>query len=1329
MKIILTVRRVLFFILCSLLCLGNVQAANFNFNSLSVKDGLPDNYIHDIVQDSYGFMWIVTANKLSRFDGYNFKNYPLIPEGPDVYSINEDANKNIWVQAGNKYYRYNREKDILEEDITSALQSLSIPSNNIDLLVIDHDGNLWCQTEDTLVFCDLNNNWQSCIILPYGNKLEWIECREGHAFFLFEDGMIGELNHEYNKIVERSRLSLSVYPHHRMYLDHSLNLWFYTSHSPEDILQYYNPETKELKAFRNKDNKDFSFITSIMDDGHGNIWIGTDSDGITVYNLHEKSYRNIKYDQENSFSLPSNHIKCFYYDSQNIMWVGTSKRGIGYTAIDQSFFERCNVSNEDDISCILEDYKGNLWFGFDGEGISKIDVITDKSTIFNLEQGTLPEDLVVCSFIDSKGRIWVGTYGGGVCYYENEKFNVVAYKTEAGEENPLRYIRAIEEDAEGNIWIGTVAKGLFCYSNNGSFSKYSIQNSDIQSNGITDLYCRQGNKLYIGTTAGACIWDVASDNFVRVMNVDHDGLGQDSYVNCIFRDSRNLLWIGGKNGISVLDDNQNLITHLKVENGLTNNFVRAISEDLDKNLWLTSDYGVTNIVVDYDLNSKTYHFRCYRYYDEDGLGDVTFNNHSILCNTDGEILMGGIGGYIRVLPESIPDFNYNQQIEFTALYIGSDRIEVGEPLKNQEVILGENIQLLNEISLDYKYNNFAIDVSSFDFRSLNKTIFAYRLNDDSEWIQFRGNTIYFNELSPGIYNLNVKTVTSDENKNSAYSSLLINMRPPFWLSPIAYFLYFIMIILTAIALVIYFRRKNMLKIKMHKLEMEIANQKEMEEEKMRFFTNVSHDLRTPLSLIITPLERLISSANFEKNIIEELELIYRNAQLLMREVNQLLDLRKLDSGRSKLKLSHGNLNDFINQVCNTFTPYSIKRGIPIVVQLKSSSIEMDFDRNKLQRVLTNLLSNAFKFNVEGGSVKVIVDVITESGKQYALIEVVDTGIGIKEENLSRVFDRFYQETHQSTYIGTGIGLHIAKEYVLLHGGEIEVQQNEPQGSIFRVKLPIQNNLESFIESEENIEHIGEETKGEVQEDPILIVEDNDDFRHFIRNCLKDNYPVIEAGDGAKALEIMDKQPVKMVVSDIMMPVMDGLELCNRIKGDIRFSHIPVMLLTARTAEEHILEGLKEGADEYIIKPFNVEILLLRIEKLLEWRRNSHHKFQTVDIEPGDITISSLDEKLIKQAIHLVEENMDNQDFSVEELSAEIGMSRGHLYKKLMTITGKSPLEFIRIIRIKRGKQLVEESQLSISEIAYSIGFSPKQFSKHFKDLYGKLPSAWQKHNP
>lgn len=1308
--------------------MGAGRAANFNFNSLGVKDGLPDNYIHDMMQDSYGFMWIVTVNQLSRYDGYNFKNYPLYQEGSDVYSIKEDANKNIWIQAGSKYYFYNREKDRIEGDIAPILKTLAIPSD-ISLLVVDHDKNIWCQTRGGLVYNDLSNNSQSLIVLPYGKKLKWIECRNGHAFFLFEDGMIGELNSEYNKVIERARISLSAYPHHRMYLDNAYNLWLYTSHSPEDVLQYYNPETKKLDTLLDQNKRDFSFVTALVDDGHGNIWIGTDNDGITVYNYNQNTYRKIKYDQNNTFSIPSNHINCFYFDRQNIMWVGTSKRGIGYTVIDESFFERCTLTNEDDISCILEEQNGNLWFGSDGEGISKVDAATGKTTVFNFEKGSLPEDLVVCSFYDSRGRIWVGTYGGGVCYHENEQFKLLNFDTDNREENTLRFIRAINEDAAGNIWIGTVAKGLFCYDTNGNISKYTIENSQLQSNSITDLYCEQAHKLYIATSAGACVMDVYTREIERIeISKSKDLPGLDSYVNCIFRDSRELLWIGGKEGISVLNEKQVVILHLNTENGLSNNFIRAVAEDKNKNLWLSSDYGMTNILVDVNPDSSSYQFKCRRYYDEDGLGDIAFNNHSILCRENGEILIGGIGGYIRVFPESVPDIYSSPGIEFTELYVGNKRVEPEKSIRGRHVTLDKNIQLLDEISLNYEFNNFAVSVSSMDFRSFNKNIFAYRLDDNSEWIKFQGNTIHFNELAPGTYNLQIKTLAPAEKTKGVSSSLLIHVKPPFLLSPIAYIIYLITVVCIAIAIALYIRRKNLLKIKMHKLEMDIAKQQEMDEEKMRFFTNVSHDLRTPLSLIITPLEKLIASTNNEKSTKDNLKLMYRNAKILMREVNQLLDLRKLDSGRSELKLSHGNLVDFVKQVGDNFTAYATKKGISITVNARALVIEMDFDRSKLQRVLMNLLSNAFKFNVEGGSVTISIDRITDSEKHYAIIEVADTGIGIKGENLNRVFDRFYQEAHPTTYIGSGIGLHIAKEYVLSHAGEIRVRHNEPQGSIFSVKLPILNSSAHPTESDEGKLHVAEKRKDKFNEDPILVVEDNDDFRQFISNCLKEYYPVIETSNGAEALALMAKQSVRMVISDVMMPVMDGLVLCNKIKGDIRFSHIPVMLLTARTTDEHILDGLKEGADEYITKPFNVEILLLRIERILEWGKSNHRKFQTVDVEPGEITISSLDEKLIEQAIHLVEENMDNQEFSVEELSSAIGMSRGHLYKKLMTITGKSPLEFIRTIRIKRGKQLVEKSQMNISEIAYSIGFSPKQFSKYFREHYGELPSIWQQRN-
>ena len=1321
-------RKAYLIILCCFFIVGAGSAANFNFNSLGVKDGLPDNYIHAMMQDSYGFMWFVTVNELNRYDGYNFKNYPLVQEGSDVYSIREDANNNIWIQAGSKYYYYNREKDEIEGDITPVLETLSIPTD-VSLLVVDHDKNLWCQIGDRIVYDDISNNHQTSISLPYDKKLEWVECRDGHAFFLFGDGTIGELNPKYNKITEVARISLSAYPHHRMYLDSALNLWLYTAHSPEDILRYYDPKTQQVQVFRDKNNQDFSFVTSLIDDGQGNIWIGTDNNGITVFNYNENTYQQVKYDQKDMFTIPSNHINCFYFGRQNIMWVGTSKRGIGYTVTDKSFFERCTVNSADDISCIVEERDGSLWFGSDGNGITRVDVNNGKTNYFNIENGSLREDLVVCSFYDSKDRIWFGTYGGGVCYYENKKFHHVNYTTGGGEENPLRFIRAITEDVNGNIWIGTVAKGLFCYNVSGNVSKYTIENSQLQSNAITDLYCQQGSNLYIATSAGACVMDINALEINRITFVgDEEFSNSDAYVNCILKDSRNLLWIGGKNGVFVLSENQCIIAHLTTENGLSNNFIRAITEDEDRNLWLSTDYGITNVLVDTPQDSNNYQFHCRSYYDEDGLGSITFNNHSIVCRRNDEILIGGIGGYVRVTPESIPEISVSSGIEFTALYIGNKLIEPGESEEKQKAILNKNIQLLDEVSLDYKYNNFSLNVSSLDFRSLNKTIFAYRLDEDSEWIKFQGNTIYFNELAPGTYNLQVKRLAPTEGMNGVHSSLLIHIKPPFLLSPIAYAIYSIALILFAVALGLYFRRKNLLKIKMHQLEMDIAQQQKIDEEKMRFFTNVSHDLRTPLSLIITPLERLIASSSYDRNTKENLKLMYRNAKILMREVNQLLDLRKLDSGRSELKLSHGNLVDFVTQVCDNFTPYALKKRISLTVNPRSQDIEMDFDRSKLQRVLMNLLSNAFKFNIEGGSVYVSIDRITSSDRQYALIEVADTGIGIKEENLNRVFDRFYQETQQSTYIGSGIGLHIAKEYVLLHGGEIQVRPNVPQGSIFSVKLPISSSFGQVAEIAEIDSDLKLEIEEKFTDDPILVVEDNDDFRQFICSCIKDYYPVIEASDGAEALELMAEKSVKIVVSDVMMPVMDGLELCNKIKGDIRFSHIPVMLLTAKAADEHILAGLKEGADEYIVKPFNVEILLLRIKKLLEWGKSNHQRFQTIDIEPSEITISSLDEKLIKQAIQFVEENIDNQEFSVEDLSAAIGMSRGHLYKKLMNITGKSPLEFIRTIRVKRGKQLVEKSKMNISEIAYSIGFSPKQFSKYFREHYGELPSIWQQRN-
>jgi len=621
-----------------------------------------------------------------------------------------------------------------------------------------------------------------------------------------------------------------------------------------------------------------------------------------------------------------------------------------------------------------------------------------------------------------------------------------------------------------------------------------------------------------------------------------------------------------------------------------------------------------------------------------------------------------------------------------------------------------------------------------DYNSLHKLQYAYRLNKDEEWVKLEGNRIYFNKLSPGTYQLEVKVYENNNSyKNSKASCLTIHVLPPFWLSVPAYIGYTLLLAGVIIFFFLKMKRKHIRNLSQQKREMEIIQQHEMDEAKMRFFTNVSHDLRTPLSLIIIPLEKLLSS-NLEKGVKEELELIHRNSETLLNEVNQLLDFRKLDQQKTQLMLSHGNLSDFVKEVCGSFIPQAVKKGINIRLHINETKMDMDFDRNKIQRILLNLLSNAVKYNYENGEVIVALDKITANGTENAQIQVADTGIGIKDENKDKIFDRFFQEQHSTTtYVGNGIGLHIVKEYVAMHHGTITVENHIPQGTIFTITLPVTHNYAVNDEKQDEAE-IREKAVDEVSDrtdthkTSLLIVEDNDDFRNFLINCLKDTYQVFDAPNGKEALEILAHQSIQIIISDVMMPEMDGMELCRKIKTDIRYSHIPVILLTARTADEHELSGLKEGADDYITKPFNLEILLLRIQKILKWTINNHEKFKTIDISPSEITVSSLDEQLIEKAIRAVEENMDNSEFSVEELSSYVGMSRGHLYKKLIMITGKSPLEFIRILRVKRGKQLLEQSQLNVSQIAYQIGLSPKQFAKYFKEEFGYVPSEYIKNN-
>ena len=997
-----------------------------------------------------------------------------------------------------------------------------------------------------------------------------------------------------------------------------------------------------------------------------------------------------------------------------------------------SIIQKAKKSFGEDIKTISVIPEGNLWLGFDGEGLAYYDRKKNNYTFISKKQDAIPSDIIVCSYKDSKGRLWFGSYGNGAFYEQNGKFSKVATTYE--QKYSIDYVRCITEDKYGNIWLGTIMNGIYCLDNAGNITPYTMEKTGMLTNSITTFSCADGINLYIGTSSGLyCMNTETKEISLLENNNSASNLFEEVHINCIYQDTRGLLWIGTRKGMDVYNKNTKERIHLSTKNGLSHDYIRAITEDKEKNIWVTTDHGVTNIIATNSPEPSS-KFLCYPYFEEDGIGNMAFNNHSITCTQQGEILMGGSGGYLRINPRFINYRHESHPVIYTSLYLANQRMEVGSKNSSGRILLNKNIQLLNEITMDYSDSNFALEVSSMDYNSLHKLQYAYRLNKDEEWVKLEGNRIYFNKLSPGTYQLEVKVYENNNSyKNSKASCLTIHVLPPFWLSVPAYIGYTLLLAGVIIFFFLKMKRKHIRNLSQQKREMEIIQQHEMDEAKMRFFTNVSHDLRTPLSLIIIPLEKLLSS-NLEKGVKEELELIHRNSETLLNEVNQLLDFRKLDQQKTQLMLSHGNLSDFVKEVCGSFIPQAVKKGINIRLHINETKMDMDFDRNKIQRILLNLLSNAVKYNYENGEVIVALDKITANGTENAQIQVADTGIGIKDENKDKIFDRFFQEQHSTTtYIGNGIGLHIVKEYVTMHHGTITVENHIPQGTIFTITLPVTHNYAVNDEKQDEAE-IREKAVDEVSDTTdthktsLLIVEDNDDFRNFLINCLKGTYQVFDAPNGKEALEILAHQSIQIVISDVMMPEMDGMELCRKIKTDIRYSHIPVILLTARTADEHELSGLKEGADDYITKPFNLEILLLRIQKILKWTKNNHEKFKTIDISPSEITVSSLDEQLIEKAIRAVEENMDNSEFSVEELSSYVGMSRGHLYKKLIMITGKSPLEFIRILRVKRGKQLLEQSQLNVSQIAYQIGLSPKQFAKYFKEEFGYVPSEYIKNN-
>ena len=609
--------------------------------------------------------------------------------------------------------------------------------------------------------------------------------------------------------------------------------------------------------------------------------------------------------------------------------------------------------------------------------------------------------------------------------------------------------------------------------------------------------------------------------------------------------------------------------------------------------------------------------------------------------------------------------------------------------------------------------------------------------------------VTYTNLAPGTYILRVKATNSDGYAGTEEASLKIVILPPFWMTPWAYIVYALLIVGVVFFSLYVVQRRERNKFRIRQIEEDAKKKEELSQMKFRFFTNVSHELRTPLTLIISPMESMMKEITDEK-LHGKLQLMYRNAQRLLNLVNQLLDFRKNEMAGLHLTLSEGDIVAYVRSICTSFLMLSEKKHVHLTFFSAMESLNMSFDEDKIGKVVMNLLSNAFKFTPDGGRVDVALEMSKEMSGRL-LIKVSDTGVGIRDEDKERIFERFYQveqeePEHQST--GSGIGLSLVRDFVTLHEGTVRVVDNVGSGSVFLVELPVKHIRVSPPKpaplAEEQEEHeellpgmeeeplpdelpddMGEDNEDEKEKPLALIVDDNEDLVAFMKDSLSLYFRIQSASNGREAWQKISELMPDIIVSDVMMPEMDGNELCRWVKTDKRTSDIPMILLTARQAVEDKVEGLTIGADDYVTKPFNVEILILRMRKLIDLSKKRKAK-SLIDPEPSEIAITSLDEKLVENAIKYVEANIGRCDLSVEELSRGLGMSRVHLYKKLLQITGKTPIEFIRVIRLKRAAQMLRESQQNVSEIAYQLGFNnPKYFSKYFKDEFGVLPSVYQ----
>ncbi len=1348
----------------------NGQENRFVFSHLNVINGLSQNQINCIYRDSKGFMWFGTNAGLNRFDGSNFEVFTSENTGNssivnnNINSITEDKKGNLWVGTahgisildGNSY-------EFTNFEYSSATTSNCVDIFYVNSMISDKKGDIWIGTNNgCFQYITLTDSIQHLLVDtsdchdPINGITSMVEDHSGNIWMSSKNGFIikygtKDKSTEKYKIPDKSNeLANSIT---RMFIDRVNDLWvgnvygLYLFHPDKGIWDTRFSETITPTA-------DLKRIGAITQNTDGLIWIAADGGGAFIVDKNFWSIKNLKSQPFDDQKLSSNGLSYVHCDKEGIVWFGSTKKGVDFYKKNINKFriyknlagDKNSVSNND-INAIIEDQRGNIWIGTDGGGLNYLDRKTQKIShleVKNLSENSLSSNIIVSLYADHANKLWIGTYFGGLNKYDPITGQFTVYKYITGDTTSISddRIYGICGDSLNNIWVGTLGRGLNRLDPaTGKFKRINTGNSSVCFDFITSIYRDKKNILWISTTNGLSVYDNSTQTFRCFTNPqpDNNTISDNNVINC-FEDSRGFFWICTKNGLNLLDRSKNLFRQFKTSDGLASNSVHGIVEDKNGNLWISSKNGISRFVLKNVQNIHSFDFTITNYNITDGLQGKEFNQSSALCTTDGEIYFGGPDGLNAFYPDEIKEDTTVAKMIFNDFRIFNKNVPYGQKY-NHRILLDKPIFNTDKIILKYHENSFTIGFHSLTYFFPEKNNYAYKLDGfDNEWITCNGknNSATYTNLSNGTYTFRVKELKNNSDGNEILLKIVV--LPPFWKSWIAYIIYAILIFLVFILLRHLILVRERINNRIENERREAQHVHEIDSLKIKLFTNISHEFRTPLTLIMAPVEKLL--INYKAQPEEKyLKLIEQNAKRLLQMVNQLLDFRKLEVQGFNFNPSFGDIVAFLRETVASFSNLSEQKHVELIFKTRIEELNTNFDKDKLEKIMFNLLSNAFKFTPGNGRVSVSLEMESaginthnEDISTNLVIKTEDTGIGIPEDKLEKIFTRFFQvDSSGQVEKGTGIGLSLVAEFVKLHNGEIFVTSEVGKGSCFTVLLPVNINgvATEISDSEEKINHYPiispDDNNQQVSERPVLLIaEDNDDLRFYLKDNLLQYYQVHEASNGEEALKKIQKISPDLIISDIMMPLMDGIELCRRVKTDKTICHIPLILLTAKSSEQQQLEGISTGADDYITKPFNFQILEAKIANFINLRRNARLLFKNkLRIEPHEITVTSLDEQFMRKALDLVEKNMAVTDYSVETMSRDLGMSRTLLYKKILALTGKPPLEFLRSLRLKRAAMLLSKSQLNVSEIAFQVGFNdPKYFSKHFKNEFGVLPSKY-----